>query len=92
MIGWLESVHKMLQINFPNIEWYTVGSKNPWNLIYTNPNQEIQVNHNYKMILGWNVLIPWPKFWANQMKKKLNLPSEAGPFEYFVVDFIEDII
>jgi hypothetical protein len=92
MTGWLEAVHKVLQRDYPNIEWYTVGSKNPWNLIYTNPNTEIVINHNYKMILGWSVLIPWPKFWAKQMKKKQSLPSEGGSFEYFVVDFIEDIV
>ena len=92
MTGWLEAVHKVLQRDYPKIEWYTVGSKNPWNLIYTNPNTEIVINHNYKMILGWSVLIPWPKFWTKQMKKKQSLPSEGGPFEYFVVDFIEDIV
>ena len=92
MTGWLEAVHKVLQRDYPKIEWYTVGSKNPWNLIYTNPNTEIVINHNYKMILGWSVLIPCPKFWAKRMKKKQNLPSEGGPFEYFVVDFIEDIV
>lgn len=92
MIGWLESVHKVLKRDYPMIEWYTVGSKNPWNLIYTNPNTEIVINHNYKMILGWSVLIPWPKFWAKWGKKKQNLPSEGGPFEYFVVDFIENVV
>ena len=92
MIGWLESVHKVLKRDYPMIEWYTVGSKNPWNLIYTNPNTEIVINHNYKMILGWSVLIPWPKFWAKWGKKKQNLPSEGSPFEYFVVDFIENVV
>lgn len=92
MIGWLEAVYKVLKRDYPNIEWYTVGSKNPWNLIYTNPNTEIVINHNYKMILGWSVLIPWPKFWAKWEKKKQNLPSEGSPFEYFVVDFIENVV
>lgn len=34
---------------------------------------------------------PVKGFWGKKMKKKQNLHSEGGPFEYFVVDFIEDI-
>jgi hypothetical protein len=73
---------------FPHIYLGYVSVKKPeWRIIYNSPHQPTYTC-NYTKIVGWKVLLPFPKLWQRINNKKIQATRASHPNELLMEDFI----
>lgn len=73
---------------YPHIYLGHVSVKKPeWRIIYNSPNQPAYIC-NYTKIVGWKVLLPFPRLWQWINRKKIKRTREENPNKILMEDFV----